>query len=160
MGSEGTGWDGVRYGMPREGATAERSKEVGVADIELFSALTGDRNPLHTDPPAARASRFGGVIVQGGVVTGLFNALVAEDLPGPGTVFLDVSWSFKQPVYVGDTITAAVEVTDVREDKPICKLATTVRNRRGEVCVEGSATTYTVPLPHRPAEGSGESVEA
>jgi acyl dehydratase len=108
--------------------------------------MTGDRNPLHVDEAAARASRFGGLITQGGVTSGLLNAVVAEKLPGPGSVFLSVSWTFRRPTYLGETMTARVTVTDVREDKPICTLATTVVNAEGEVCIEGTAVTYTVEL--------------
>lgn len=146
MMAELSGWSGVRNGAPEVGASAERQKEVSRADIELFSALTGDRNPLHTDAKAAERSRFGGLIVQGGVTTGLLNAVVAEDLPGPGSVFLSVHWDFKKPVYVGDRITARVEIVERRDDKPICQIATSVRNDRDEVCVQGTATTYTAPL--------------
>lgn len=142
-----SGWDGVRKGMPAVGASAERSKDITLADIELFSALTGDRQPLHTDKAVAEASRFGGLIVQGGVTSGLLNAVVAEDLPGPGTVFLSVEWKFVKPVYVGDRITASVKTLEVREDKPLCTLETQVRNQKGEVCLEGTAVTYTAPLP-------------
>lgn len=84
--------------------------------------------------------------MQGGVTTGLLNAVVAEDLPGPGTVFLETSWRFLKAVRVGETITATVKVEHVRDDKPICKLETTVRNADGEACVIGTATTYTMPL--------------
>lgn len=90
--------------------------------------MTGDRNPLHTNPQAAADSRFGGVIVQGGVTTGILNAVVAEDLPGPGSVFLSVDWQFQKPVCIGDRITDRVEVLEVRDDKPICTIKTTVRN--------------------------------
>ncbi|MGE0226160.1 MAG: MaoC/PaaZ C-terminal domain-containing protein, partial [Acetobacteraceae bacterium] len=92
----------------------------------------------------AAASPFGGLIVQGGVTSGLLNAVVAERLPGPGSVFLGVEWRFVRAVRVGETITARVEVTAVRDDKPICTLATTVVNGDGEVCLSGSAVTYTV----------------
>lgn len=141
------GWVDTRKGMPVVGASAERSKDVTLADIELFSAMTGDRNPLHTDRAAAEASRFGGLIVQGGVTTGMLNAVVAEDLPGPGSVFLNVEWKFIKPVYVGDRITASVKVLEVREDKPFCTIETQVRNQEGELCLEGKASTYTTPLP-------------
>ncbi|MDX1746405.1 MAG: MaoC/PaaZ C-terminal domain-containing protein, partial [Halobacteriales archaeon] len=77
------------------GQSAERSREVTDADIEAFTAISGDRNPLHYDAAAAASSRFGRVIVQGGVITAILNAVVAEDLPGPGTVFLHVDWSFR-----------------------------------------------------------------
>lgn len=146
-GEKQNGWAGTRFGMPSKGASAELTKEITLADIELFSALTGDRNPLHTDKQAAEASRFGGLIVQGGVTSGLLNAIVAEQLPGPGTVFLSVEWKFNHPVYVGDRITAKVVLTDVREDKPICKMHTSVRNQDDVVCLEGVAVTYTAALP-------------
>ena len=108
--------------------------------------MTGDRNPLHYDAALAAASPFGGLIVQGGVTSGLLNAIVAEDLPGPGTVFLGVEWRFVKAVGVGEQITGRVEVTGVRDDKPICTLATSVRNAQGEDCLVGTAVTYTVPL--------------
>ena len=120
-------------------------------DVTMFSEMTGDRNPLHYDAALAARSPFGELIVQGGVTSGLLNAVVAEDLPGPGTVFLGVEWRFLKAVAVGEEITARVEVVTVRDDKPICTLATTVRNARGEVCLSGSATTYTVPLTGRKA---------
>jgi Acyl dehydratase len=86
------------------------------------------------------------VIVQGGVTSGLLNAIVAEDLPGPGTVFLSVEWKFVKAVYVSDTITGRVEITGVRDDKPICTIATSVKNQDGVICLSGSATTYTAML--------------
>jgi acyl dehydratase len=132
--------------MPRKGACAERTRNVAERDIGLFTEITGDRNPLHFDAEAAQGTVFGGLIVQGGVTSGILNAVVAEDLPGPGSVFLSVEWQFVKAVYIGDTITGRVEVTDVREDKPVCKLVTTVRNQNGDTCLRGTATTYTVPL--------------
>jgi acyl dehydratase len=140
------GWSRTLRGMPHKGASAERTRYVGERDVELFTQMTGDRNPLHFDLELARDSVFGGLIVQGGVTSGILNAVVAEDLPGPGSVFLSVEWQFVKAVYVGDTITGRVEVSDVREDKPVCKLVTTVRNQKGETCVSGTATTYTVAL--------------
>ena len=113
--TEKNGWGGTIRGMPVEGAAAERSKRMGQRDIELFTEITGDRNPLHFDVEAARDSLFGGLIVQGGVTSGILNALVAEDLPGPGSVFLSVEWRFVKAVYIGDTITGRIEVTHVPE---------------------------------------------
>jgi len=115
-------------------------------DIALFTELTGDRNPLHYDEEAAARSRFGGIIVQGGVTTGLLNAVVAENLPGPGSVFLHVDWSFKAPVRPGDVITAEVEVLEAREDKPITTLCTTITNQEGTVVLDGTALVWTEPL--------------
>ena len=125
------------------GEIATRSRAVTARDIELFTEISGDRNPLHYDAAAATASRFGGIVVQGGVTTGLLNAVVAEDLPGPGTVFLHVDWSFRAPVRPGDTITGEVEVLEVRTDKPITKLRTTVTRDDGVVALEGQTLCYT-----------------
>ena len=90
--------------------------------------------------------------MQGGVTTGLFNAVVAEDMPGPGTVFLETNWKFVKAVGVGETITATVRAIDVRPDKAICQLETIIRNANGEDCVVGTATTYTMPLRNGDAE--------
>ncbi|HEY0836893.1 MAG TPA: MaoC family dehydratase [Azospirillum sp.] len=139
-------WSATIRGKPAAGATAERRRRTSMRDVEMFTDMTGDRNPLHYDADLAGRSPFGGLIVQGGVTSGLLNALVAEDLPGPGTVFLGVEWRFVKAVLVGEEIVARVEVTSVRDDKPICTIATIVCNARGEVCLTGRATTYTVPL--------------
>jgi acyl dehydratase len=124
------------------GDTARRTRKITTRDIELFTELTGDRNPLHYDAERAAASRFGGIIVQGGVTSGLLNAVVAEDLPGPGSVFLQVDWRFLEPVRPGDTITAEVEVLATREDKPIHRLRTTITDQNGTVVLDGTATVY------------------
>lgn len=139
-------WERTIKGKPAEGAAAERSRTTSMQDVERFSEMTGDMNPLHYDAELAAGTPFGGLIVQGGVTSGILNALVAEDLPGPGTVFLGVEWKFTRAVAVGETITGRIEVTSVRDDKPICTLATTVMNGAGEVCLSGTATTYTVPV--------------
>jgi acyl dehydratase len=127
------------------GASARRSRTVVRRDIELFTEITGDRNPIHYDAHAARHSRFGGIVVQGGVTTGLLNALVAEQLPGPGSVFLEVSWRFLAPVRPGDVITAEATVTDVRADKPVTTLTTRITNQDGVVVVDGSAVVWRDP---------------
>jgi acyl dehydratase len=136
-------WPG---GKPNVGQTARRSREVTRADIERFTEISGDKNPLHYDEAVAKASRFGEIVVQGGVTSAILNALVAEDLPGPGTVFLHVDWSFKAPVRPGDTITGIAEVLEVRDDKPITKLRTSVVRQDGTVVLEGEALCYTMPI--------------
>ena len=128
------------------GDTARRSRTVVSGDIERFTEITGDRNPLHYDQRVSEQSRFGGIIVQGGVTSGLLNAVVAEDLPGPGSVFLHVDWSFRQPVRPGETITAEVEVLEVRQDKPISRLRTTITNADGVVVLDGTALVWREPL--------------
>jgi len=132
--------------MPDVGATARRTRTVTARDIELFTEITGDRNPLHYDAEAAAGTRFGGLIVQGGVTSGLLNAVVAEDLPGPGSVFLEVNWRFLAPVRPGDEITAEVEVLEAREDKPITKLRTTVTNGDGVTVLDGHSVVWSEPL--------------
>ena len=131
---------------PAVGDTAELSRRVSAEDILRFTEISGDRNPLHYDEEAAAASRFGQIVVQGGVTSAILNAVVAERLPGPGTVFLNVTWDFKAPVRPGDTITGRVEVTAVREDKPITELRTSVVRDDGTVVLEGTAVTWTMDL--------------
>ena len=128
------------------GRTASRTRTVTSEDIERFTALTGDRNPLHYDAALATGTRFGGIVVQGGITTGLLNAVVAEDLPGPGSVFLHTDWSYRAPVRPGDTITATVEVLEQRADKPITRLRTSIANQDGVVVVDGSALVWSEPL--------------
>src|SRR6476620_8490536 len=127
------------------GDRARRSRSITQRDIELFTELTGDRNPLHYDAVAAAGSGFGGIIVQGGVTSGLLNAVVAEDLPGPGSVFLHVDWSFRAPVRPDDEITAEVVVTAVRDDKPVTNLSTVITNQDGVVVLEGTAVVWRDP---------------
>lgn len=143
------GWAGVARGRPAVGAAAERSRITSMEDVVAFTGMTGDRNPLHYDRELAEASLIGKLCVQGGVTSGLLNAIVAEDLPGPGSVFLAVEWRFVKAVGIGETIVGRVEVTEVRADKPICRLDTTVRNGAGELCLTGTATVYTLPLGRR-----------
>jgi acyl dehydratase len=128
------------------GDFAERERHVTHADIELFTAISGDHNPLHYDEAAAARTPFGGIVVQGGVTSSILNAVVAEDLPGPGTVFLNVNWDFTAPVLPGDTITGRVELTGVRNDKPITEMRTSVTRDDGVVVLEGTAVCYTFPL--------------
>jgi acyl dehydratase len=129
----------------QSGDVARRTRTVRSRDIELFTQMTGDRNPIHYDPELARGSRFGGIVVQGGVTSGLLNAVVAEDLPGPGSVFLHVDWRFLSPVRPGDTLTAEVEVLTVREDKPVSTLRTTITDQAGVVVLDGTAVVWRDP---------------
>jgi acyl dehydratase/predicted MFS family arabinose efflux permease len=142
-------------GPPAVGDTAELSRAVAPEDIERFTQISGDRNPLHYDPAAARASRFGEIVVQGGVTTAILNAVVAESLPGPGTVFLNVNWDFKAPVRPGDVITGHVEILEARTDKPITKLRTSVVRGDGTVALEGTAVCYTMAITPAQPHDSG-----
>jgi acyl dehydratase len=143
MTSESKAWPN---GIPEVGQIARRTRNVTARDIELFTAMSGDRNPLHYDETAARATPFGGIVVQGGVTSAILNAVVAEDLPGPGTVFMQVNWSFKAPVRPGDTITGEVKVAKARADKPITELETRVLRGDGTVVLDGNAVCYTMPI--------------
>lgn len=140
------GWANVTNGKPLVNQSSERARTTRIEDIHAFSEMTGDRNPVHYNEELAKKTPFGKLIVQGGVTTGLLNACVAEDLPGPGTVFLATSLSFRKAVGVGEMITGRVEVISVRDDKPICQLNVLVLDGVGDICVEGTATTYTIPL--------------
>ena len=124
------------------GQRASRQKQLKRRDVELFTELTGDQQALHYDEALAARLGFPAPIVQGGVITGIFNAIVAHQLPGPGSVFLNVNWNFRNAVYIGDTITGEVEVLSVREDKPIVELRTMITNQDGIVCLDGTALVY------------------
>lgn len=136
-------------GIPSVGQKAQRSRTVTSHDIELFTEISGDRNPLHYNEEIAKNTKFGGIVVQGGVTSAILNAIVAEDLPGPGTVFLEVNWRFKAPVKPGDVITGEVELIKVREDKPITELNTRVMLANGTVVLEGTAVCYTMPIQRK-----------
>ena len=129
---------------PAIGARGTWTRTFSVADVEAYAAITGDRNPLHFDPDFAARVRPGALIVHGGLTTGLFNALVAEVLPGPGSVFLHQEWDYPAPVYIGDTITAEAEVTEARADKPITRLACVARRDDGTEVLRGTCLVYTM----------------
>lgn len=130
---------------------AELPQTVSSRDIEMFTAIPGDRNPLDNDAGLAAQTKFGGIIVQGGITSAILNAVVAEKLPGPGTVYLNVHWNFRVPVRPGDRITGVAEAIRVRTDKPMTELKTAVTCDGGTVVLDGEATCYTMPLP-RPGE--------
>ena len=125
------------------GQRAERSLTLTKQHVETFAKLTGDYNPLHFDEAFAAKTKFGRLVVQGGLTTGLLHALVAMDMPGPGTVFLSQSWKFTAPVYIDDTITASAEVLSVHASKPVTQLTIRVTRQTGEVVLEGEAWCYT-----------------
>jgi acyl dehydratase len=126
------------------GQRARRSLTLTADHVKIFAQLTGDHNPLHFDAAFAARTKFGKLVVQGGLTTGLLHALVAMDLPGPGTVFLSQDWKFTAPVYIGDTITAEAEVVSVHATKPVCQLRVNVTRQTGETVLEGDAWCYTL----------------
>ncbi len=131
------------------GDSATRSATLGPERVKAFAELTGDYNPLHFDEAFAARTRFGRLVVQGGLTTGLLHALVAMDMPGAGTVFLSQDWKFTAPVYVGDTITAHAEVIGVHERKPVTQLSIRVTRQDGETVLEGEAWCYTFAATDR-----------
>ncbi|CAN5616526.1 MaoC family dehydratase [soil metagenome] len=128
---------------PTVGQRAERRQTFTQADIDAYADLTGDRNPLHFDDQFVAATRFGRRIIHGGLTTGMFNALVAEQLPGPGSVFLHQEWDYPAPVFVGDTVIAEVEVMEARPDKPISRLRCVARRTDGTEVLRGESVVYT-----------------
>lgn len=130
--------------MPTVGQTAQRSLTLTEQHVRTFAELTGDYNPLHFDRDFASRTRFKALVVQGGLTTGLLHALVAMDLPGPGSVFLSQQWKFTAPVYIGDTITARAEVLSVHAAKPVTQLRMVVTRQTGETVLEGEAWCYTM----------------
>lgn len=125
------------------GQTASRSLTLTDHHVKTFAELTGDYNPLHFDHDFAAKTRFRELVVQGGLTTGLLHALVAMDLPGPGTVFLGQNWKFIAPVFIGDTITATAEVLSIHQSKPVTQLKIEVKRQTGEVVLAGEAWCYT-----------------
>jgi 3-hydroxybutyryl-CoA dehydratase len=121
------------------GDKASRTTMISDDMIRLFANLTGDTNPVHLDDAYAAGTRFGRRIAHGMIAAGLISATLANDLPGPGTIYLSQTLQFKAPVYPGDTITTTVEVKSVRPDKPIVTLFTACKNQNDVVVLEGEA---------------------
>jgi len=125
------------------GQKATRSITLTVDQVKTYADLSGDYNPLHFDEDFTAKTKFKNLVVQGGLTTGLLHALVAMDMPGPGTVFLSQNWKFTAPVFIGDTITAEAEITSVHETKPVTQLAIKITRQDGETVLEGEAWCYT-----------------
>jgi acyl dehydratase len=126
------------------GTIARRATIITSEMVEAYARITGDRNPLHFDEAFASATRFGRLVAQGGITTGLLHALVAMDMPGHGTVFLSQNWKFTAPVFIGDSITAEAEVLSVHERKPVTQLRVRIQRHDGETVLEGEAWCYTM----------------
>jgi len=128
----------------RVGQTATRTKTITDADLRAYAEITGDLNPLHFDGAFAARTRFGRRVAQGGISAGMLNALVAMDVPGPGTVFMSQSLTYHAPAYVGDTLTARVEVVSLKTGKPVCELKFEITNQDGRRLLDAEAWTYTL----------------
>jgi acyl dehydratase len=133
------------------GQRATRTLTITAAHVRAFAEISGDYNPLHFDEAFAARTKFGRLVVQGGLTTGLLHALVAMDMPGPGTVFLSQNWKFTAPVYIGDTITADAEVISRHASKPVVELRVEIRRDDGTTVLEGSAWCFTFEPPVVPA---------
>ncbi len=129
---------------PSKGAKASWTRRFTKDDVEAFARITGDRNPLHFDAEFAESTRLQGLVVQGGLTTGLFNALVAMKLPGPGSVFLRQEWDYPAAVHIGDTVTAEAAVVEARSDKPITRLRCQARRQDGTIVLTGECLVYTL----------------
>lgn len=121
------------------GITAQRTQVITDEAIRAFAQASGDTNPVHLDDAYAATTPFGRRIAHGMLSAGIISAVLGNDLPGPGTIYLGQELKFKAPVYVGDTLTATVELVKYREDKRIATFRTTCTNQNGVVVVEGEA---------------------
>jgi len=133
------------------GQKARRSIRLTAEHVKTYAEMTGDHNPLHFDEGFASKTKFRKLVVQGGLTTGLLHALVAMDMPGPGTVFLSQNWKFTAPVFIGDTITAEAKVLSVHATKPVTQLKVLITRQDGETVLEGEAWCYTFK-PESPDE--------
>ena len=129
---------------PAIGTRATWTRTIGPDAVEAFAAFSGDRNPLHFDADFAASTRARALIVHGGLTTALFNALVAQELPGPGSVFLHQEWDYPASVPIADTVTAEAEVIEARADKPITKLRCVARRSDGTEVLRGECVVYTM----------------
>lgn len=125
------------------GQKASRSLTLTNEHVKTFAQLSGDYNPLHFDESFVEKTKFKKLVVQGGLTTGLLHALVAMDMPGPGTVFLSQNWKFTAPVFIDDTITAEAEVISIHATKPVTQLKVKITRQDGEIVLEGEAWCYT-----------------
>jgi acyl dehydratase len=125
------------------GQKARRSITLTAEHVKAYAEMTGDHNPLHFDKDFASKTKFKKLVVQGGLTTGLLHALVAMDMPGPGTVFLSQDWKFTAPVFIGDTITAEAEILSIHATKPVTQLKVAISRQDGETVLEGEAWCYT-----------------
>ena len=121
------------------------TKKFCETDINDFSKLSLDTNPLHLDAAYAKDSIFGQQIVHGMLVASLFSGLLGIELPGEGSIYLGQSLSFTGPVFIGDEVTATVEIVKIREDKPIITLRTYCEKSDGSIVIDGEAV---VKVPH------------
>ncbi len=122
------------------GDSAETTRTIEQTDIQAFADVTGDHNPIHVDELFAKTTRFGRCIAHGMLTASLISSVLANKLPGEGSVYLGQTLQFVAPVFPGDEVTARVTVKDIREHKSIVKLETICVNQRNEIVIRGEAT--------------------
>lgn len=121
------------------GQRASIEKVFNEEEVLNFSKMSMDDNPIHFDKVYAQNSRFKQRIVQGPFVTSLIGGLLGSKLPGPGTIYINQNTQFLKPVFIGDKVTASIEIKEIREDKPVIKLRTWVEKENGELVIDGEA---------------------
>jgi 3-hydroxybutyryl-CoA dehydratase len=115
------------------------TKRFEAIDVEKFAEASLDRNPIHLDEEYAKRSRFGKRVVHGILQAGLISAVLGNRLPGAGSIYREQSLIFKKPAYIGDTLTATVEILEIKERAGVLILKTVVTNQDGQILVEGRA---------------------
>lgn len=130
---------------PKLGQTASITRSFSEQDVNDFARLSGDHNPIHIDPEFAKNTVFGQRIVHGMLVSSLFSNLLAEKVPGKGSIYLGQTFKFKKPVFLDQTVTAKVEVINIRSDKPIATMSTICTNEQGEELISGEAILMFTP---------------
>lgn len=143
--SKENAWAATANGKPQVGQVAETTLKLTPEVTEKFAEISGDNNPVHFDPEVAERSIFKRLIGHGAMTIGCLNGVMARELPGPGCVMMHADWKFFNPSYVGETITGRVEVIEVRDDKPMVKVKTTVTRPDGEICLDGTVLCYVSP---------------
>ena len=139
-------WALTRKGKPDVGQKATREYTLTMEHTKMWAEISQDFNPLHFDDEAAAKSLFGRRVGHGGLMQAILHGICGTDLPGPGTVFLNLDWRLQNPIYFDEAVIGEVEVLEVRDDKPMCLLRTTITRPDGVVALTGKARTWTTAL--------------
>ena len=129
------------------GDSAEFAKTVSETDIYLYAGITGDFNPAHVNEAYAQKTFFKTRIAHGMLTAGFISAILANQLPGPGTIYMKQELKFLAPVRMGDTITAKVEVLEIIAEKNRVRLKTTCTNQEGTQVLDGEALVSAPKAP-------------
>ena len=121
------------------GQSAEYSKAVTEADIQMFAAVSGDVNPLHLDPEFAAGTRFGERIAHGMLTASFISAALAMELPGPGCIFMEQSLKFRLPVKIGDVITVKLTVTEMQARRKTLTMDCKAYNQHEKLVLTGTS---------------------